>query len=119
MLSILLGFVLIKIDSGGTAARDNHAMTSKARSIAMTFAVAATALAGTGVVAPLAHANGADSVIRDLEAEGYTVRINWLNGARTSLLPRCSVLRVNNPSSSEPAPGDVVWVDVRCPNNVS
>lgn len=85
----------------------------------MTFAVTATAFAGTGVLAPLAHANGADGVIRSLEAEGYTVRINWLNGQRTSLLPRCSVLRVNNPSSSEPAPGDVVWVDVRCPNNVS
>jgi hypothetical protein len=83
------------------------------------FAVAGTALTSTGIAVPLAHANGADAVIRDLEAEGYTVRINWLNGARTSLLPRCSVLRVNNPSSSEPSPGDVIWADVTCPNNVS
>ena len=85
----------------------------------MALAVAGTALAGAGVAAPLAHANGADAVIRDLQAEGYNVRINWLNGARPSLLPRCSVVRVNNPSSSEPAPGDTVWADVTCPNNVS
>jgi len=87
-------------------------MTLKASSIVVALAIAGGALAG--VVAPLAHANGADGVIRSLEAEGYTVRINWLNGQRPSLLPRCTVVRVNNPSSSEPRPGDVVWVDVSC-----
>jgi len=73
----------------------------------------------TGITAPVAHANGADAVIRDLEAEGYTVRINWLNGNKPVLLPRCTVVRVNNPSSDEPAEGDVVWADVACPNNTS
>ncbi|BCI83292.1 hypothetical protein MTY66_49170 [Mycolicibacterium sp. TY66] len=73
----------------------------------------------TGITAPAAHANGADAVIRDLEAEGYTVRINWLNGNKPVLLPRCTVVRVNNPSSDEPAEGDVVWADVACPNNTS
>ncbi|WP_071285425.1 hypothetical protein [Mycolicibacterium llatzerense] len=73
----------------------------------------------TGITAPAAHANGADAVIRDLEAEGYTVRLNWLNGNKPTLLPRCTVVRVNNPSSDEPAEGDVVWADVACPNNTS
>lgn len=73
----------------------------------------------TGITAPAAHANGADAVIRDLEAEGYTVRINWLNDNKPVLLPRCTVVRVNNPSSDEPAEGDVVWADVTCPNNTS
>lgn len=91
-------------------------MSLRVKSIAMSLAVAGTALAGAGIVAPLAHANGADAVINSLQAEGYTVRINWLNGQRQSFLPRCSVVRVNNPSSSEPKPGDVVWVDVTCPN---
>ena len=73
----------------------------------------------TGITAPAAHANGADVVIRDLEAEGYTVRLNWLNGNKPTLLPRCTVVRVNNPSSDEPAEGDVVWADISCPNNTS
>ncbi|WP_418003148.1 hypothetical protein ACNO8X_24775 [Mycobacterium sp. PDNC021] len=73
----------------------------------------------TGITAPAAHANGADAVIRDLEAEGYTVRLNWLNGNKPTLLQRCTVVRVNNPSSDEPAEGDVVWADVACPNNTS
>jgi len=90
-------------------------MTLKASAVVIALTIAGSALAG--VAAPLAHARGADAVIRDLEAEGYTVRTNWLNGQRTSLLPRCTVVRVNNPSSSEPSPGDTVWVDVTCPNN--
>ena len=87
------------------------------KSLALAVAIASAALAG--VAAPAAHANGADAVIRDLEAEGYTVRINWLNGNKPVLLPRCTVVRVNNPSSDEPAEGDVVWADVACPNNTS
>lgn len=97
---------------------DDPGMSLAAKSFAVAFAVASAALTA-GVAAPLAHANGADAVIRDLEAEGYTVRTNWLNGARPTLLPRCTVVRVNNPSSDEPAPGDVIWVDVTCPNNIS
>jgi len=73
----------------------------------------------TGITAPVAHANGADAVIRDLEAEGYTVMLNWLNGNKPQILHRCTVVRVNNPSSDEPAEGDVVWADVACPNNTS
>lgn len=88
-------------------------MNLKASAAVVALTIAGGAVAG--VAAPLAHARGADGVISSLEAEGYTVRINWLTGQRTSLLPRCTVVRVNNPSSSEPKPGDVVWVDVTCP----
>ncbi|OKH79688.1 hypothetical protein EB75_23955 [Mycobacterium sp. ST-F2] len=87
------------------------------KSVAVAVALASVALGG--VTAPSAHANGADAVIRDLEAEGYIVRINWLNGNKPTVLPRCTVVRVNNPSSDEPAEGDVVWADVACPNNTS
>ncbi|MEZ0051739.1 hypothetical protein ABIA30_002747 [Mycobacterium sp. MAA66] len=89
-------------------------MSLRAKSLALAVAVAGATLAG--IAAPLAHANGADAVIRDLESEGYHVSINWLNGARTTFLPRCTVVRVNNPSSDEPSPGDNIWVDVTCPN---
>ncbi|MEE6167393.1 MULTISPECIES: hypothetical protein [unclassified Mycolicibacterium] len=81
-------------------------------------AVAGTAFVGAGVGAPVAAAHGADAVIADLQAEGYNVNINWVNGANQQLSD-CTVVRVNNPSSSpEPLPGDTVYVDVTCPNGL-
>jgi hypothetical protein len=90
----------------------------KAKSVAAVFAVVGAALAGAA--APLAHAHGADAVIADLQAEGYIVHINWINGFNTQQLPDCTVVRVNNPDSSgaDPNPGDAVYVDVTCPNNL-
>lgn len=77
---------------------------------------AVTAVAG----APAAHAAGADAVIADLEAQGYLVHINWLNGYDTKPLAYCTVVGVNNPdrSGAPPAAGDAVYVDVRCPNEI-
>jgi len=66
--------------------------------------------------APIAHASGADATINALQAEGYIVQINWVNGASKSL-PQCTVVNVNNPSSEPPKAGDTVYVDVRCPNH--
>jgi hypothetical protein len=92
-------------------------MSSGAKFVAV-FAVTGTAFAGAGVAAPPAFAHGADAVIFDLQAEGYNVNINWLNGPNAHLSD-CTVVRVNNPSSNpEPMPGDTVYVDVTCPNNV-
>jgi hypothetical protein len=66
--------------------------------------------------APMAAASGADAAIADLQAQGYLVQINWVNGA-TKSLAQCTVTGVNNPSSAPPKPGDNVYVDVRCPNH--
>jgi hypothetical protein len=66
--------------------------------------------------APMAAASGADATIADLQAQGYLVQINWINGA-TKSLPQCTVTGVNNPSSSPPKSGDTVYVDVKCPNH--
>jgi hypothetical protein len=38
----------------------------------------------SGAAAPPAYTSGADAVIRDLEAEGYIVRINWSTGSTSS-----------------------------------
>jgi hypothetical protein len=78
-------------------------------------------VAGTAIAAaPSAHASGADEVVADLRAEGYNVNINWLNGFNTQQLSDCTVVGVNNPSSSPagPMPGDTVYVDVTCPNDL-
>lgn len=70
--------------------------------------------------APAAHAAGADAVIADLQAQGYLVQINWVNGFDTVPLSICTVVAVNNPdrSGAQPQQGDTVYVDVRCPNHV-
>jgi hypothetical protein len=92
-------------------------MSLGAKSVAVVFAVAGATLAGAA--APVASAHGADAVIGDLQAEGYTVNINWINGFNTQQLSDCTVVRVNNPSSNpDPMPGDTVYVDVTCPNNL-
>ena len=85
-----------------------------AKPIAAVLAVAGVVVAGAA--APLARAHGADAVVADLQAEGYIVHINWTNGFNTQQLSECSVVRVNNPDSSNagPMPGATVDVDVTC-----
>lgn len=72
------------------------------------------------VGAPPALASGADSVINDLEAQGYIVHINWVSGYNTTPLSYCTVVQVNNPdrSGAPMAVGDAIYVDVRCPNSI-
>lgn len=67
---------------------------------------------------PIASA-GADDVISDLEAQGYTVQINWTNGFDTKPLSECWVTGVNNPSNQTPSKTTfvTVYVDVACPNH--
>jgi hypothetical protein len=92
-------------------------MAFKPRSmVGALLASAATAAALSG--APTATADGADAAIADLQAQGFLVQINWINGASKSL-PLCTVASVNNPSSSPPKQGDTVYVDVICPNHES
>ncbi|MGH3580254.1 MAG: hypothetical protein ACRDUB_01595 [Mycobacterium sp.] len=82
--------------------------------------VVAALAAGAVIGAPAARAAGADAVIADLEAQGYIVNINWVNGYNTKPLAYCTVVAVNNPdhSGAPPAVGDAVYVDVRCPNEI-
>jgi hypothetical protein len=84
----------------------------------LALVIAGVALAGAA--APLAHARGADAVVADLQAEGYIVNINWVSGFNTQQLSDCTVVRVNNPDSSnaDPIPGATVYVDVTCPNSL-
>lgn len=81
--------------------------------------MAAVAAALAGALAPVAHADGADAVVADLEAQGYIVHINWVSGFNTQQLADCTVINVNNPNSSDTAAvGDSVYVDVTCPNSL-
>jgi hypothetical protein len=79
--------------------------------------VAAGAIAPIAV-APIAVADGADATIDDLQAQGYTVQINWVNGFDTKALSLCTVVAINNPdSSAQPKTSTTLYVDVSCPNH--
>ena len=61
----------------------------------------------------------AADTINDLEAEGYTVQINWIRGASNQPLSQCWSTGVNNPNRSggPPTGFTVVYVDVACPDH--
>ncbi|MCV7422490.1 hypothetical protein H7K45_18240 [Mycobacterium yunnanensis] len=61
----------------------------------------------------------ADAAVAELQDQGYTVQINWVNGFDTKPLSECRVTGVDDPSSAPPSPGTftTVYVDVACPNH--
>ena len=83
------------------------------------------AVAGALCWAPAAAADpsafsgrSADTVVADLQAQGYNVSINWVTGFDTKPLSDCRVTNVNNPGGLAPTAGTftTVYVDVACPN---
>lgn len=82
-------------------------------------AAAILVVAPTAAAMPPVSGQSASDVIRDLEAAGYNVGINWVNGNTTAQLSECAVSAVHNPDSGPPPPATftTVYVDVVCPNN--
>jgi hypothetical protein len=75
-----------------------------------------------GIAAPIAFASGAraDSAqytIDQLQAQGYVVAINWVDGNTGAPLSSCRVVAVHNPDSSprESSSATTVYVDLACP----
>ncbi len=75
-----------------------------------------------GVAAPIAFASAAlaDSAqytIDQLQAQGYIVAINWVDGNTGAPLSSCRVVAVHNPDSSpgESSTATTVYVDLACP----
>ena len=84
-------------------------------------AAAMLALAPTAAADPLWPSAGdqsASATIEDLEAQGYNVQINWVNGGSIQPLSQCSVPAIHNPNRSgePPATFTTVYVDVSCPD---
>ena len=67
---------------------------------------------------PVAGAESARDTIADLEAQGYDVAINWVNGYSRAPLSQCRVSDIHNPDRSGERPHALttVYVDVVCPN---
>ncbi len=80
--------------------------------------IASAAVTAADPVWPPHGGGSASDVIADLEAKGYNVQINWVNGHSTTPLSQCSVSAVHNPDRSPPPPTSftTVYVDVSCPD---
>lgn len=78
-------------------------------------------VAAADPVWPFAGAESAAATIEDLEAQGYNVQINWVNGHSTRPLSQCAVPAIHNPNRSGEPPETftTVYVDVSCPSDDS
>jgi hypothetical protein len=91
----------------------------------LTAAAAVTAFAPAPVavadpVWPVAGGESAADTIRDLESQGYTVQINWVNGYSLQDLHRCTVNAIYNPDRSATSPPPeftTVYIEVQCPHD--
>src|ERR1700694_4250166 len=89
--------------------------------------VAAGAAASIGVapmvagdpIGPVAGAESASATIADLEAQGYNVAINWVNGYNTVPLSQCTVNAIHNPDRSADSQKTFTtfYVDIECPDS--
>jgi hypothetical protein len=80
-------------------------------------AIAAAPIAGADPSFPTAGAESASATISDLQAQGFNVTVNYLQGRPNVPLSECRVNGINNPSAPTASPSTVtVYVDVLCPN---
>jgi hypothetical protein len=85
------------------------------------MAAAAVGLAGTAAaddqILPKAGDEPADVTIQQLQSDGYTVSINWLDGYPNVPLGECKVTGISGlGGSTQPAEFETAYVDVACPN---
>jgi hypothetical protein len=80
--------------------------------------IAAAPIASAEPVFPRAGTESASATVMDLEAQGFDVVINWLQGHPNVPLSECRVNTINNPNREAPDPATlaIVYVDVVCPN---
>ncbi|OYN80294.1 hypothetical protein CG716_09085 [Mycolicibacterium sphagni] len=69
------------------------------------------------VFASGASADTAQATIDELQAQGYIVAINWVDGNTGAPLSSCRVVAIHNPDSSpgESSSATTVYVDLSCP----
>ena len=79
---------------------------------------AAPIAAADDPVFPTAGTQSASATVMDLQAQGFDVVINWLQGRPNVPLAECRVDGINNPSHmpANPATLSTAYVDVACPD---
>ena len=87
--------------------------------VAAAASITVAPIAAADPIWPVAGAESASATIEDLEAEGYNVAINWVNGYNTVPLSQCTVNAIHNPDRSPDSQNTftTVYVDVECPDS--
>ena len=86
-------------------------------SLALALALAVAPAAAAEPAFPMADAESASATVNDLQAQGFGVSVNYLQGRPNVPLSECRVNGINNPSAPDALPSTVtVYVDVVCPN---
>jgi hypothetical protein len=77
------------------------------------------AISAADPIWPVAGDESASATIADLEAEGYNVAINWVNGYNTVPLSQCTVNAIHNPDRSADSQKTFTtfYVDIECPDS--
>lgn len=98
-------------------------ITCKSATVATWFVCAGAAasiaiapVAGADDVFPTAGSESASATVADLEAQGYQVVVDFLQGHPNVPLSECRVNGIDNPSHMVPVEQLTVYVDVACPN---
>jgi hypothetical protein len=78
--------------------------------------IAVAPMAGADDALPTAGSESASATIMDIEAQGFDVVVNFLQGHPNVPLSECRVNGINNPNHMVPAEQSTVYVDVLCPN---
>ena len=80
--------------------------------------VAAPIATADSAALPVPGAGPANEAIDDLQADGFNVMINWLEGHPNVPLSECEVNAIHDPNSSAVSPStfQTIYVDVTCPN---
>jgi len=86
--------------------------------VGATASIAAAPIAAADMPLPTPGAGPASEAIDQLQAQGFNVSINWLEGHPNVPLRECRITSINNPSSSPVSSSELstVYVDVACPN---
>lgn len=83
---------------------------------AVSLAAASPAMADD-LILPTPGDGPADVAIQQLQAAGYTVSINWLEGHPNVPLRECKVTGISGlTGSTKPNEFETAYVDVSCPN---
>jgi hypothetical protein len=80
--------------------------------------VAAPIAAAETPTLPVPGAGPASEAIQDLQADGFNVMINWLEGHPNVPLSECQVNAIHDPNNSPVGPStfQTIYVDETCPN---
>ncbi len=95
-----------------------HVLAPAAFLFLTTAALFSATHAGAAPILPMPGSGPASDAVATLEAAGFDVQINWLQGHPNVPLRECRVTDIHNPNGPTASETSLstVYVDISCPN---